>query len=541
MPEKMGKKEWPKGHGANDFQCFGPPALKDGQFSGTKICDMGCFNQGEVDSNKYYHGAVVKSKISGNWFAYFEWGRVGNTAPDFQFIDCGSDEPLACKEYEKQLLSKNLKRGVWKKHPTLGDILEPKPGETSLYIVRPQATRATGLPDAKTIKTNDSAKPVAVTTTASKGSAKLSKPKADPQTLSLMRDLNVATVDFTRGSMADASLPTQGAIDEARTILTEAQRRLVVVGDDVDTQSNDKEMLELTRLIYGRIPKKKKVGAPASEWVLSSNNIFGWQNDINAFEQALYTVDHSVAQESDPFDGMAIDMSWIDPKSSIGAWLNRWAPKATRNKHHNIGDMKIHNAWRVARHGDEAKLHAVQDKIAADRNSSWSKETPLHQDEGGYPELPDARKSVYKKSHTALLLHGSRSVNVSSILRKSLMLPQQLVGVVLTGALLGTGCYFADDIKKSAGYTSLSGSIWSGGAGAVKGRHAFMFVAEVVCGNPHTASGCHGYTSAPKGCHSVFGKGDHTKLNSYRTLQNNEWVVYKTDQFMLRYLLEFSA
>ena len=45
--------------------------------------------------------------------------------------------------------------------------------------------------------------------------------------------LAVATLAFTRGSMADASLPTQTSIDEARTLLSEAQRRLLKVGDDV--------------------------------------------------------------------------------------------------------------------------------------------------------------------------------------------------------------------------------------------------------------------------------------------------------------------
>src|SRR5437879_4583385 len=34
---KLGKNEFPSAHGADDFKCFGPPALKDGEFESCKI------------------------------------------------------------------------------------------------------------------------------------------------------------------------------------------------------------------------------------------------------------------------------------------------------------------------------------------------------------------------------------------------------------------------------------------------------------------------------------------------------------------------
>ena len=54
------------------------------------------------------------------------------------------------------------------------------------------------------------------------------------------------------------------AIDEARQILSEAQQRVAKVGDDAKAQTKDKQLLELTTLMYGRIPKKKDRGAAAS-------------------------------------------------------------------------------------------------------------------------------------------------------------------------------------------------------------------------------------------------------------------------------------
>jgi len=104
-----------------------------------------------------------------------------------------------------------------------------------------------------------------------------------------------------------------------------------------------------------------------------------------------------------------------------------------------------------------------------------------------------------------------------------------------TGAMFGPGIYWADDWKKSAGYTSLHGSYWSGGGGSVRGYDAFMFVADVALGNAFVAPGPRGYTSPPAGHHCVFGKAGDSGV------MNNEWIVYKTDQNQLRYLVEFTT
>jgi hypothetical protein len=525
MGVKLGKGEYPGGSSPDDFQCFGPPATQDGQFDAVKICDMGCFTQDGKDSNKQYHAAVVQHKKTKAWYAYFEWGRTGAKNPDFQFVEC-SDESDAQDEFSAQLHSKNDKRGEWAVIAGL-KTLRAKPGK-DCYLVRPQATRSTGLPDARSIKMNEGAKS---TPAASKTAAKVSSAKTDRETLKLMQDLSVATVQYTKGAMANASLPTQGAIDDARTILVAAQKRILIVGDDEDSQIKDRDLNDITSVLYGKIPKIKPVGAPPSSWLLSKNNIMVWQNDLNAFESALYTGASTADIEADPFGGMTIDMSWLDPRSSQGEWLSRWAVKASRNKH-GYGQMKVHNMWKVARHGDEQRLFACQDAIA--REKPKTEERPLHQPDKR-PDLPAARQDAYHKTNTGLLFHGTRSVNVSGILRKSLLMPSQLVGVVITGAMFGPGLYMADDWMKSAGYTSLSSSYWSRGSGGVQGRHAFMFACDTVLGSAYVAPGPSGYTSPPKGCHCVFGKAGHSQV------QNNEWIVYKTEQHMLRYLIEFSA
>lgn len=534
MGVKLEKNSFPKGHSPDDFECFGPPATHDGDFEKTRICDMGCFTQDGKDSNKAYHAAVVKSRKDGKWYAYFEWGRTGAKNPSFQFVACTSEED-AVEEYADQLHSKNDKRGEW---VTIAGIrtLRAKAGK-DCYLVRPQATRSTGLPDARTIKVNEGAKPKKDDSAKGKSDApakgkKAAAPKCDPQTLALMRDLAIATVAYTRGSLASASLPTQQVIDEARSVLAEAQKRLVAVGDEVEDQVADKDLVELTTFMYGKIGKTKPIGAPPETWILSKNNILQWQQDLDAFESALYSTDIEQDQEADPFAGMTIDMEWIDPASKEGKFLYKWWPTATNNRHGHLGKMKVHNLWRVDRHEDRGKLSAYQQELLAEK-PKFKEKPGLQPDKRA--DLSAADQKLFTGTNTHLLFHGTRSVNVSGILRESLRLPKQLVGVVITGAMFGPGLYFADDWKKSAGYTSLANSYWSGGAGSVKGRHAFMFAVDVCLGNPFVPPGAHGFTEAPKGHHSIFGKSGKSQV------QNNEFIVFNRDQHRLRYLIEFTA
>ncbi len=533
MGHKLEKGQYPAGHGPADFKCFGPAATQDGQFDTVKICDMGCFTQDGKDSNKYYHAAVVQSNVNKSYFVYFEWGRTGAARPSFQFVQCSS-EADAQQEFADQLHDKNDKRGQWVNIANI-KTLQAKPNK-DCYLVRPMATRCTGLPDAKTIKGNEGAKVTSKPDPADGSkTAKVKKASSiDTHTLSLMRDLNVATVSYTRGSMADASLPTQQSIEEARTILQEAQKRLIVVGDTVEDQVADRELVQLTTVMYSRIPKKKELRAGPETWILSKNNILLWQQDLDAFESALYTTDIEEAKtDVDPFSGMPLDMEWIDPKSGLGKFLYYWWPKASGNRHSYLKDMSIKNMWKVDRHGDETRLRKAQDEVLKDKCKI--KERPLYQPNERQDLMDADLMKRWQDSNTALLFHGTRTCNLTGILRESFRLPNQLVGVVITGAMYGPLIYMADDWRKSAGYTSLSGGYYSAGSGGIKNRGAFMFACDVACGKAFVAPGPHGYVAPPVGHHSIFGKAGVSGV------QNNEWVIPTKNQINIRYLVEFAA
>lgn len=525
MSVKVEKSSFPPNCKADDFECFGPPAVKDGEFAGTMIADLGCFTQDGKDSNKYYAAHVCQHKKTKKWYAYFEWGRTGSANPSFMFIECSSKEE-AQAEYEAQLHSKNDKRGMWVKIGSL-NVLQAKPGK-DCYLVRSLASRTTGLPDARKIVFNDGTKSLpSVTKT---DSVKLaSKPQWDAPTIQLMRDMNVATIAYAKNSVEGGVKISQAAIDLAREILIEARKRVAKVGDKEKDQINDSDLKELTYQLYGKIPKIKAVGA--GNWILNSNNIAAWNLDCDAFESALYAVDMGLDKGVDPLSGFNIEMAHVDPNSEVGKFIYRWMPKASRNKHYDMSSgMKIHNLWKVRQLAHVNGWRKKIEEISKDKFKI--EERALHQPKEARPDIDPAEAAFYDKVNVSMLFHGTRSVNVPGILRENLRLPNTLVGVAINGAMFGPGLYWADDWKKSAGYTSGS-SRWGGG-GAVAGRKAFMFISDTALGSPYVAPGSRGYTSPPKGHHCVLGAFDRSGV------ANNEFITYNSNQHQLRYLAEIS-
>lgn len=533
MATKLPRKVYPDGHGPDDFECFGPIATQDGEFDSCMLVDLGCFNQSMKDSNKFYHSAMCKSKKNTKWHVYLQWGRTGSIG-DFQFFICDSEQD-ARKTFVSQVRSKNDKRGEWVNKPGLGRILQAKEGD-DCYLVRPLATRdsnSPGLPGARSVASSE----VKVTKKVTAGTTKTKKQSIqdqyDAETISLMRDLNVATVQFTKASIQGGTIPTLNAIEEGRSVLIEAQKRIAKIGSDLDTQINDSDLRQLTFHLYSRIAKVKRVKAPESEWILSGNNIFSWQQDLDTFESALKTASIEIEEgesEIDPFGGMKIKMRHLTRGDTVGDFVRDWMPKATRNVHYNVGNLVILNAWEIEREGIRSKFDNFVNTVVESKTNVI--ERPGQQPKSR-PDIKDAKK--YDVSNTGLLFHGTRTTCVTGILREGLRFPKELVGVSTNGANFGPGHYWASDFKKSAGYTSLPGSYWAGGSGGIGNRKAFMFLADVSLGRAHVASKSYGYVAPPIGCNCVLAKAGVSGV------QNDEWITFSKDQYQFRYLVEFSV
>lgn len=548
---KFDKNTYPDGHSQHDFEAFGPVATEDTKFSGCRLADLGCFKQDEgIDSNKYYHLAVVKSTKTGVWYAYFEWGRTRPDGrpdkPSFQFTQCSSEQD-AVAVCEKQFHGKNTKRGIWEKVGSKERYI-PKPkkdGSTEdLYVVRATATRMVGLPCAENIANNDAKGVKVAEVVVKKSTTKVVKRSVDTHTEKLFRDLLGGAVSYSKSIMSGggkATLPTQSNIEEGRDILQDALARVAVIGHDHNVQVNDRTLKLLTQQLYGKIPKAKPLNG--DDWILSSDNILNWQQDLDAFETALQADDMKIEREDSGVDvmhGIPADVKWISPKESIGEWLYRWWPSAKTDRNNLKGrHLTIHNLWYVERHGDISKFRTVQQQILKEMPKKWKEERPNRQQKDR-PDLSPAEQELYWNTNTALTIHGTRPVNVPGIVRESFRLPKELVGVVITGSMFGPGIYQADDWQKSANYCGGNDSYY-GSSGRVSGRKAFMFLCDTICGVPYLAMDSYGYTSPPSGHHSVLGKAGVTASWGHKGgLLNNEWIVYRKERTILRYLAEVS-
>lgn len=551
MAVKLGRSAMPNGHTRDDFECFGPVATQDTQFTGCKLADMGCFKQDEgSDSNKYYHAAIVKSRKDGKFYLYVEYGRTKDgipSSPQFQFTECSS-ESEAMAEFVSQCNSKNTKRGVWEKIGTR-DRFVPKPkkdGKTEdLYVVRYMISRSVGLPAARNICNADA---VAATSTAAPvKKVKKAAKKVDYEAQRLFRDLLGGTLKYTRSVMVGSTLPALSAIQDARDLLNDALIEVKRIGNDIGDQVADSTLKKLTYNLYGMIPKAKPQGAAESTWILSQENIGNWQNDLDAFETALKSANVEEVEDADIMQGIPADVETIDLNSELGKWLANWWTNCTRNRHGHKS-LKIHHLWRVERHGDYADFKNNVASQSKEMPKKWNNERPMfYETQKQRPDLTAPERKMFHETNTALLFHASRSVNIPGIIRENFRFPTELkkTGVVINGAMFGShAIYHADDWGKSANYASVprgANSLYAGSSGHVPGRHSFMFAVDTLLGVPYVAKDAFGFTEPPTGHHSVFGKAGHTASWGWSGgLQNNEWMIYRRGRNVLRYLAEVS-
>lgn len=122
------------------------------------------------------------------------------------------------------------------------------------------------------------------------------------------------------------------------------------------------------------------------------------------------------------------------------------------------------------------------------------------------------------------LWHGTKKANLLSILRSGLKVAPPSTAQI-AGKMFGNGVYFATDSTKSLNY---SYGYWGGG----REDHCFMFLADVALGKFQVPRGPT-RTLPSAGYNSYWAKGRESGV------VNDEIIVFKNDQFALRYLVEF--
>jgi poly [ADP-ribose] polymerase len=124
------------------------------------------------------------------------------------------------------------------------------------------------------------------------------------------------------------------------------------------------------------------------------------------------------------------------------------------------------------------------------------------------------------------LWHGTRAHNLLSILKGGLIIPPLNGNYTIAGRMFGNGVYFSDQSTKSLNYAY---GYWNSGSGY--DNNCFMLLADVAMGKSYIPKGP--FSSFPKGYDSCYAIGGQSGV------QNNEMIVYDTDQFDLTYLCEF--
>lgn len=135
-----------------------------------------------------------------------------------------------------------------------------------------------------------------------------------------------------------------------------------------------------------------------------------------------------------------------------------------------------------------------------------------------------------KDKKTDLLWHGSRNQNWWFIIQQGLKIRPS--GAVHTGSMFGDGVYFAIESDKSMGYTNSGRWVNGGKAGRV-----YMALYEVHLGKQYTIESSDSSLSAS----SLERKGgyDSTWGKAGRSLARHEFIIYKSQQSTIKYLVEF--
>lgn len=549
-PVKLKRNEIPSGFSHTDFKYQGRAAKDQDDFDlEVGIADMACVDQfGSSNTNKYYHAGVVEA--NGKWFVYLEWGRIFSGASweggyhngqDFQFVECESEEDARIF-FEKQCRTKNIKQLEEKE---IGDeTIWVSKGKNSAYLVQSLSTREKGLPDAANIKDD-----AGVIKESKKTKKKISKKKVkgpkityQSQVVSLAQSLVSGVQTYTKAAIAATGVsPTMAAIDKVRNVLIPlAGQRIAAVGNDIDDQLNDKDLLDISTLVATIVPRQLSRGGSArsrqESILLSSDNISSIRNDLDTFEAALKNEDFEETQNEDGFNPHQAllgqgEITWIDPNSVKGRWIINTYSGMTNNRHSYIGGkLKVINVFEIKR-PDRDKKFLKYAKEIADKNKNIKYSTYARLQPKTRDDVSDVSDLV-SQANIFLGIHGTRTVNVQPILSSNLRLPKSLPGAQITGAAFGGGLYFASDANKSFSYTGY-GNAYYGSGGTVKGRGFMMFLCDVVMGDSYNATNTGSWSSPPNGKDSIAAYPD---FMSY--LQNDEHIVFNTNAHRIRYLIE---
>ena len=432
------------------------------------------------------------------------WGRVGAAHPDQQLImwdvktiagKIASKTDIDTKEVYSRIAAGQGLDGLRRKGKRDDYYTEVK---TMGHTSPPTVAKVTGL-----ALSNESIKKAAVTEIAGGCAitAQLVKKLAETN----KHELVAATGGLSKGGMdidletglvrTALGVVTLDAIKEARQVL---DRMLPYIKrndtDNLKYYGSDGLLSTYLRLV------PQDVGSRRRGWHSDFINISAQTSLLDQLETSVELAEQRVTDASKIPDG--VKKTQAAPMFECKLTL--------------VSDTAIWKRLNNAFFGTKNSAHRLVSNLKPVK--AWEVTIPHH--------VRDFEAHGRKVGNIKELWHGSRVVNILSLLKRGYILPGQLSSAQLCGAMFGPYLYYSDQSSKSLNYAR--GGVWSSGVDNV----CYMFYNDVAMGREYIPrSSC---SRIPAGYDSIFAKAGQSGV------MNNEMVIPHTHQVNPRYLIEFS-
>lgn len=471
-------------------------------FDVTKITELNSFDlTGERSnckgcSNKFYRIEMHVAKDgSGKVELFTQYGPTGTVqCSEYRLFDNETD---ATKEYDRIVKSK-IKKG---------------------YVEIDVALRAIGSEEAKKITK-------VVTLKNADCIPQPTKSNLHIETQRLIASLMGSTNQFVLETLkCPLGQLTNNQINIGRDILQKA-KGIVSAGKNADD-----EILQLTNQFYAAIPHNLGSGyrGKMTELLLNdAQKILQKEYDLDTLEDAR-SISATLATGTnvdDQYRSLDCGFEYIDKTSELFKWLCGMVKDTRANNHYHLGTMNVLNAWSLSRHGETDTFKQIANEISI---TSRHISPPCQLDNllDMRPDISD-NKNLFYKTNTWPLFHGTRTQNITGIVKKGFLLRPS---AIINGKMYGMGIYFGFS-SKSANYTNISSSYWIGG----KDNVAYLFLNDCIMGNPLIATGPYQYSASNiNKHHSVWAKGGQSGVI------NDEMILYREGQSNIKYILEFEC